>query len=208
MLPMALREGAASADPQWARLQVDMNCRVRRGAWYRVADLTPAEVRLDVNREQIPLPRTSLKIVSAPPQHWTIVARPRDARSLPAHWGDKYAVCPGCRNRMELKGAPHRLRCARCECVFHVGWVERRQRRSSHLILRYRRRRAPRRPRDTEDWDDPVAIAQTSGVARGPRGRLLPGRQGGARGGVRPPQRHRRVAPLRSHTRGLPAPRL
>src|SRR5947207_2541136 len=118
MFPMALREGAASADPQWARLQVDVNCRVRRGAWYRVADLTSAEARLDVNREQIPVPRTSLKIVTAPPQHWTIVARPRDARSLPAHWGDKYAVCPGCRNRMELKGAPHTMRCARCECVF------------------------------------------------------------------------------------------
>src|SRR5437879_8511885 len=80
MLPMALREGAASADPQWARLQVDVNCRVRRGAWYRVADVRPAEVRLDVNREQIPVPRASLKIVTAPPQHWTIVARPRDAR--------------------------------------------------------------------------------------------------------------------------------
>src|SRR5437016_12988621 len=99
MVRMALREGAASADPQWARLQVDVNCRVRRGAWYRVADLTSAEARLDVNREQIPVPRTSLKIVTAPPQHWTIVARPHDARSLPAHWGDKYAVCPGCRNR-------------------------------------------------------------------------------------------------------------
>src|SRR5439155_174520 len=48
MVPMALREGAASADPQWARLQVDVNCRVRRGAWYRVADLTSAEARPDV----------------------------------------------------------------------------------------------------------------------------------------------------------------
>src|SRR5207253_74620 len=54
MFPVAQREGAASADPQWARLQVDVNCRVRRGAWYRVADLTSAEARLDVNREQIP----------------------------------------------------------------------------------------------------------------------------------------------------------
>src|SRR5437762_14100492 len=106
MLPMALREGAASADPQWARLQVDMNCRVRRGAWYRVADLTPAAVRVDVNRGQIPLPRTALKIVSAPPQHWTIVARPRDAGRLAAEWGDEYAVGRGGRNRTELKGAP------------------------------------------------------------------------------------------------------
>ena len=124
MFPMALREGVASADPQWARLQVDMNCRVRRGAWYRVADLTSFEARLEVNREQILVPRASLKIVSAPPQHWTIVVRPRDAKSLPMQWGDKYAVCPGCRNRTQLKGAPQTLRCARCECVFRVGWEE------------------------------------------------------------------------------------
>src|SRR5437899_10795619 len=103
MFPMALREGAASADPQWARLQVDVNCRVRRGAWYRVADLTSAEARLDVNREQIPVPRTSLKIVTAPPQHWTIVARPHDARSLPAHWGrsEERRVGKECRCRWE-----------------------------------------------------------------------------------------------------------
>jgi hypothetical protein len=105
-------------------LQVDVNCRVRRGAWYRVADLTSVEARLDVNREQILVPRGSLKIVSAPPQYWTVVARPSDARSLPAQWGDKYAVCPGCRNRMALKGAPHTMRCARCECIFRVGWED------------------------------------------------------------------------------------
>src|SRR5438309_11066275 len=101
MVRMALREGAASADPQWARLQVDVNCRVRRGAWYRVADLTSAEARLDVNRAQIPVPRASLKIVSAPPQYWTIVVPPRAAKSLPAQWGDQYAAGPGCRTRME-----------------------------------------------------------------------------------------------------------
>src|SRR5438093_11963281 len=105
MFRMALREGAASADPQWARLQVDVNCRVRRGAWYRVADLTSAEARLDVNRAQIPVPRASLKIVTALPHHWTIAARPHDARSLPAQRSDKYSGCPGCPHRLELKGA-------------------------------------------------------------------------------------------------------
>jgi len=70
------------------------------------------------------VPRTSLKIVTAPPHYWTIVARPHDARSLPAQWGDKYAVCPGCRNRMELKGAPHAMRCARCDRTYRVAWEE------------------------------------------------------------------------------------
>ena len=116
--------GGTVADAQWARLQVDVNCRLRRGAWYRVAGLTPVDATLDVNREQVPVPRTSLKIVSTPPQHWTIVIRPRDAKSLPAQWGDKYAVCPGCRNRTQLKGAPQNMRCARCDCLFRVGWEE------------------------------------------------------------------------------------
>lgn len=112
------------ADPQWARLQVELNCRLRRGAWYRVADLSPEEALLDVNRRQVPVPRASLKFVSAPPQYWTIVVRPHGARSLPALWGDKYAVCPGCRNRAQLKGAPQSMRCPRCERTFRVAWEE------------------------------------------------------------------------------------
>src|SRR5436309_14678201 len=115
---MVAHLGAALPDPQWARLQVDMNCRVRRGAWYRVADLTPAEARLDVNREQIPVPRAALKIASAPPQYWTIVGRPRDARSLPVQACDSCVVCSGVGNRMALKGARHTMRSARCECFF------------------------------------------------------------------------------------------
>ncbi|HTD69587.1 MAG TPA: hypothetical protein VK647_03970 [Gemmatimonadales bacterium] len=121
---MAPRLGFEMADPQWARLQVDVNYRLRRGAWYRVAGLTPVDATLDVNREQVPVPRTSLKIVSTPPQYWTVVVRPRDAKSLPALWGDKYAVCPGCRNRTQLKGAPQTMRCARCERTYRVAWEE------------------------------------------------------------------------------------
>lgn len=121
---MAPGVGMTAADAQWARLQGDLNCRLRRGAWYRVAELTHAEATLQVNRAQVPVPRTSLKIVSAPPHCWTIVMRPRDAKSLPALWGDKYAVCPGCRNRTQLKGAPQTMRCARCDRTYRVGWEE------------------------------------------------------------------------------------
>jgi hypothetical protein len=32
---------------QWARPETDVNCRLRRGAWYRVIDLTVDEARLD-----------------------------------------------------------------------------------------------------------------------------------------------------------------
>jgi hypothetical protein len=112
------------ADPQWARLQVDESCPLRRGAWYRVADITPAEAMLDVNRRQVPVPRGSLKFVTTPPRYWSVVVRPHDAKGLAALWGDKYAVCPECRNRAQLKGAPHHMRCPRCERTFRVAWEE------------------------------------------------------------------------------------
>ena len=111
-------------DVRWARLETDVNCRLRRGAWYRVAGLSSSEATLDVNRQRVPVPRTSVRIIAAPPQYWTVVPRPRDARGLPALWGDKYVVCPGCRNRAQLKGAPQSMRCARCERTFRVAWEE------------------------------------------------------------------------------------
>jgi hypothetical protein len=109
---------------QWARLETDANHRLRRGAWYRIIDLTVGEAKLDVNHQEMPVPRTSVKIVSARPRCWSVVSRPRDARSLPVLWGDKYAVCPECRNRAQLKSAPHSMRCPRCERTFRVGWEE------------------------------------------------------------------------------------
>ncbi len=121
---MVPRVRIAVGDPQWARLQSNVHCRLRRGAWYRVVDLTPAEATLDVNREQVPVPRASLKIVSSLPHYWTIVVRPRDAKCLPVLWGDKYAVCPGCRNRTQIKGAPQTMRCPRCDRTYRVAWEE------------------------------------------------------------------------------------
>lgn len=109
---------------QWARLRVDENRRLRRGAWYRVADITQREATLDVNRRAVAVPRASLEIVSAQPRYWTIVHRPRDAKGLPTLWGDRYAVCPGCRNRAPLRGAPQNMRCPRCERVFRVDWED------------------------------------------------------------------------------------
>ena len=121
---MAALPGAAAGEAQWARLPVDVNCRLRRGAWYRVADLTAAEVKLEVNRQQVPVARGSVSIVSALLRCWTIVALPRDAKGLPVLWGDKYAVCPGCRNRAQVRGAPQNMHCPRCDETFRVGWEE------------------------------------------------------------------------------------
>lgn len=111
-------------DVQWARVQGDVNRRLRRGAWYRVATLTHDQAVLEVNRQRVAVPRAALQVVFAPPQHWSVVPRPADAKSLVMHWGERYAVCPGCRNRAQLRQTPQTLRCPRCEQVYRVAWRE------------------------------------------------------------------------------------
>ncbi len=58
----------------WARLRVDVNCALRRGAWYRVVRLTRDNVLLEVAREQVPVSRRLVK---------TMFARPRGVPGLP-----------------------------------------------------------------------------------------------------------------------------
>ena len=122
ILPMTARPGVVMNDPQWARVRVDANCGLRRGAWYRVATLTEHQALLEVNRQRVAVPRAALQIALVPPQHWSVVTRPADVKSLAAHWGERYAVCPGCRNRAQLKQTPQTLRCPRCEHVYRVAW--------------------------------------------------------------------------------------
>jgi len=119
-----MTKSAQMSELQWARLAEDASYGVRRGAWYRVAELTSSDAVVDVNRKQVALPRGSVKLRTAPPKAWSIVPRPRDARRLPETWADKYAVCPSCRNRAALAGNPQVLRCARCNGIFRVAWEE------------------------------------------------------------------------------------
>jgi hypothetical protein len=111
-------------DVQWARVQGNVNHRLRRGAWYRIATLTEHQALLEVNRQRVAVPRAALHIAFAPPQYWSVVTRPADVKNLAAHWGERYAVCPGCRNRAQLKQMPQTLRCPRCEQVYRVAWGE------------------------------------------------------------------------------------
>ncbi len=94
---------------QWARLQADLNVRLRRGAWYRIRELGPLQSLVEVRGQPVS----------------TIVPRPTDAVRLPLSWGDRYAVCPSCRDRQPIDGRPTNLRCRRCKGVFEVGWNER-----------------------------------------------------------------------------------
>lgn len=109
---------------QWGRLQVNVNCQLRRGAWYRVTRLAPLQAILDVNRKPLVVPHFMIEVVSKPPRRWTVVPRPRGARDLPAEWGSVYAVCPSCRERVALRGRPRRLDCRRCSGAFDVAWDE------------------------------------------------------------------------------------
>jgi hypothetical protein len=108
---------------QWARPRSDVNRGLRRGAWYRVIHLTSQTVTIDVNHNTLTVSREGVEIVGTAPNHWSIVARPQDAVRVPDDWGDRYALCPSCRNRTVIKGRAATLRCPRCAGVFQIAWV-------------------------------------------------------------------------------------
>jgi hypothetical protein len=108
--------------PQWARVRGDVNCHVRRGAWYEVLRFAPDEAILDVANRPFGVPRSSLQIVPLRPHQWSVVARPSDAVMVPLSWGSRYAVCPGCHGRAPLKGHPTEIECSRCAGAFAVAW--------------------------------------------------------------------------------------
>ncbi|MGH7569083.1 MAG: hypothetical protein ACREL9_08965 [Gemmatimonadales bacterium] len=111
-------------DRQWGRLQADVDCRLRRGAWYRVLRVEPLEAIVEVNRKPLPVPKYLLEFVSHPPRRWTIVPTTRNAARHAAHLGPAYAVCPSCRNRVALRGKPRRMLCVTCRTEFDVAWDE------------------------------------------------------------------------------------
>jgi hypothetical protein len=114
--------GVRVTDEQWGRVRIDAQCRLRRGAWYRVMRLTPLEAVVDVNHGFVSVPRASLQIASRPSQHWTLVPRPPNSVRLPTSWGARYLVCPNCRERAPLSKPTASLRCPHCNGVFEIGW--------------------------------------------------------------------------------------
>ena len=110
---------------QWGRLQADIDCALRRGAWYRVTAIGGLEVIVDVGRKPQSVPSYLLQIVSAPPRRWTVVARPAGAVGMPRDW-TQYAVCPSCRERAALpaRRRPRSQTCERCRGSFEINWTE------------------------------------------------------------------------------------
>ena len=108
----------------WARLQADLNVRLRRGAWYRITQLGPLQAVVEVRGRSLAVPSAFLQVVGSPPRTWSVVTRPSDAVHLPRNFGDRYAVCPSCRARQAIGGRPRSMACQRCGGEFRVTWVD------------------------------------------------------------------------------------
>jgi hypothetical protein len=106
----------------FARLQTDVDLKIRRGAWYRVLDLGDLEAVIEVNKRPVKVLRAVLEIQQRPPLRWTVVARPQ-GRKAP-ELGVQYGVCPSCRTRAPLPKRAHELQCPRCKQEFAVNWGE------------------------------------------------------------------------------------
>ena len=109
---------------QWARLHNQIDCPMRRGAWYRTLRVSPETVVVDVQGARVTLPIGNIDIVTERPPRWTVVPRPSNAPRIPASWGRSYGVCPNCKNRGRLEGEPMSMRCERCNGLFEVAWDE------------------------------------------------------------------------------------
>lgn len=107
----------------WARLQADLNCNLRRGAWYRLIKAEGLAALVDVKGKSVPVVRAFLQMSNTPPRKWTVVSRPQNVpRSVQI--GERYAVCPSCRDRVPLRGRPGRMPCGHCRVDFAVDWDE------------------------------------------------------------------------------------
>lgn len=109
---------------QWARVQPDLNYRLRRGAWYQVVRFNLVEAVLEVNQQPAAVPLEVLEIRTERPQRWTVVALPRDAVDIPFSWGSRYVVCPNCSTRAPITREVPALRCPSCSGVFEIAWSE------------------------------------------------------------------------------------
>lgn len=110
--------------PRWARVKGDVNCRVRRGAWYRVVQLMTDVAILEVGERSLSVPRELLHIAQVRPRVWSVVRRPYDAVDVPRSWGSRYGVCPACRHRMPLEYDQVVARCERCHASGPIAWRE------------------------------------------------------------------------------------
>src|SRR5437879_12953890 len=81
--------GTLMTGMRWARLQEDVDCRMRRGGWYRVTQVTGLNAIVEVNRQPLAVPSYAIEIVATPPPSWTVLPLPRPPSPLPARPGPR-----------------------------------------------------------------------------------------------------------------------
>ncbi len=106
---------------RWARLQVDANIRLRRGAWYKVVGEEGFDLIIEVNKKPVRALRALFEVRDRPVPRWTVVTVPLGKKTP---MGERYAVCPSCNERANLKGRPKRMTCPHCRSEFDVAWDE------------------------------------------------------------------------------------
>jgi ribosomal protein L37AE/L43A len=108
----------------WARVRSRAECPLRRGAWYRVVDVTPVEAILEVNNHLLHIPRAWVQILPLRPPLWSVVEGSRDATGQEAGTQATYGVCPNCAARAALHRTAATWRCQRCGTVSTIGWSD------------------------------------------------------------------------------------
>src|SRR5437870_13529023 len=110
----------------FARLQADVPLKMRRGAWYRVIQLTDLQAVIAVNHRKVGVLRAWLEIQPRPPQRWSVGHGSAANRKAPAHLRGTYAACPNCcaRPLLPKESSVRTLVCARCEQGFALTSVE------------------------------------------------------------------------------------
>jgi hypothetical protein len=108
----------------FARLQADIDTKLRRGAWYRVLQIHDLEAVIEVNRQPVRVVKAFLEIQKRPPLRWTVVPKPAQTKRAAAELGPTYGVCPSCRTRAPLKPKAREMDCPHCKGSFAVAWDE------------------------------------------------------------------------------------
>ncbi len=109
---------------RWARLSQDVDCGLRRGAWYPATLLSQTQVALEIDGRLFAYPVRQLEVTTVPPDRWTVVANVGNASVIPRFWAKGYAVCPRCSSRQLLTGRPPSMRCDACDGLFEIYWDE------------------------------------------------------------------------------------
>src|SRR2546430_16867975 len=95
----------------WARVKLDGDYPIRRGAWYRVTQFAKEHIILEPPGTFATVPRQAVELVGTPPRRWTVVPRPPGATWLPQRWGQHYCAWPGCPHLPPPPPIPQVLSC-------------------------------------------------------------------------------------------------